>query len=143
MSILDPDPLVSPPCAPSQTGVIDAGVELFAVMFPRQKVEGQVQSLATLSSYVRSSKLERNPGRRQAIIANTMTALGLSLANAESGGSKDGRVMGTAQVHDMMKTLLQVSSLCTTRRSELNSIRKQSSTPVLVSARLQPTTWVC
>ncbi|WWC67479.1 uncharacterized protein I206_101387 [Kwoniella pini CBS 10737] len=98
---------VSPRPAPPQTGVIDSGVELFAMMFAHQNAEGQVQSLATLSSHMRSSKLERNPGRKQAVVANTMAALKRSLANVESAGHKARKSLGSTQVSDLIKSLLQ------------------------------------
>jgi hypothetical protein len=102
-------PLPNPPNpAPPQTGVIDSGVELFASMFAVQNVEGMVSSLGTLSSHVRSSKLEKNPGRRQAVVANTMAVLRQSLINADSAGARAKKVMGSVQVSDMIKSLLQV-----------------------------------
>jgi hypothetical protein len=100
---------ISAKASPPQTGVIDAGVELFATIFPHQTQEGQIQSLATLSSHTKSGKLERNPGRRQAVLANTITALKRSLANAEAGGNKGRRTIGHQQVTDLIKGLLQVS----------------------------------
>lgn len=96
-----------PKPSPAQTGVIDAGVELFSTLFSHQNLEGQVQSLATLSSHVRSSKLERNPGRRQAVVANTMEALCRSLALADSAGARARRNLGSQQVSDVIKSLLQ------------------------------------
>lgn len=103
----------SPKPPPAQTGVIDAGVELFSALFAHQNLEGQVQSLATLSSHVRSSKLERNPGRRQAVVANTMEALRRSLALAETAGPKARRNLGSTQISDLIKSLLQDAILDT------------------------------
>lgn len=93
---------------PPQTGVIDAGVELFATMFPHQTQEGQIQSLATLSSHCRSGKLEKNPGRKQAVLTNTITALKRSLISAESVGNKARRGLSSQQVTDLIKNILQV-----------------------------------
>ncbi|WWC87367.1 uncharacterized protein L201_002256 [Kwoniella dendrophila CBS 6074] len=108
LELLVSKPLPTPPKpAPPQTGVIDAGVELFAIMFAHQNAEGQVQSLATLSSHMRSSKLEKNPGRKQAVIANTMAALKKSLAKVEGAGQKARRSLGSTQVSDLIKSLLQ------------------------------------
>jgi hypothetical protein len=73
-------------------------------MFPLQNQEGQIQSLATLSSHVRSSKLERNPGRKMAVVANTVTALRKALSSGE-GRLRKG--LG-GQVGEMIKSLLQV-----------------------------------
>jgi hypothetical protein len=67
-----------------------------------------VQSLASLSSHVRSSKLERNPGRKQAVVANTMAALRRALGNLDGAGVKAKRALGSAQVTDLVKGLLQV-----------------------------------
>lgn len=89
--------------------MIDAGVELFAIMFPQQTQEGQIQSLATLSSHTRSGKLEKNPGRKQAVLANTITALRRSLLSAESVGARARKGFGDQQVTDLVKSLLQVS----------------------------------
>ncbi|CAK9780383.1 putative clathrin-coated vesicle protein [Cutaneotrichosporon oleaginosum] len=97
----------TPKPAPAQTGVIDAGVELFSTLFAHQNLEGQVQSLATLSSHVRSSKLERNPGRKQAVVGNTMEALCRSLVLADAAGARARRSLGSQQVSDVIKALLQ------------------------------------
>ncbi|WVW78983.1 hypothetical protein I302_100946 [Kwoniella bestiolae CBS 10118] len=108
LELLVSKPLPTPPKpAPPQTGVIDSGVELFAIMFAHQSAEGQVQSLATLSSHMRSSKLEKNPGRKQAVLANTMAALRKSLGNVEGAGQKARRSLGSTQVSDLIKSLLQ------------------------------------
>ncbi|WVR04261.1 hypothetical protein IAU60_001261 [Kwoniella sp. DSM 27419] len=108
LELLQSRPLpISPKPSPSQTGVIDSGVELFAIMFPHQTVEGQVQSLATLSSHMRSSKLERNPGRKQAVVANTMAALSRSLSNVDTAGNRARKALGSNQVSDLIKSLLQ------------------------------------
>jgi hypothetical protein len=109
LDVLPSRALPNPPKpAPPQTGVVDAGVELFAAIFPHQTAEGQVQSLASLSSHVRSSKLERNPGRKQAVVANTMAALRRALGNLDGAGMKAKRALGSAQVTDLVKSLLQV-----------------------------------
>ena len=112
LELLPAKPLPSPPRpAPPQRGVIDAGVDLFSVIFPHQNVDGQIQSLATLSSHVRSGKLERNPGRRQAVLANTISAIRRSLVNADGLGTRARKILGSQQVSDLMKSLLQVNLL--------------------------------
>ncbi|KIR37913.1 clathrin-coated vesicle protein [Cryptococcus deuterogattii 99/473] len=100
-------PLSSPTPAPAQTGVIDAGLSLFSILFPHQNLEGQVQSLATLSSHMRSSKLEKNPGRKQAVVVNTVTGLRKTLKGVEGSGGKAKKVVGSAQVSEMIRSLLQ------------------------------------
>lgn len=108
MEVFPSHPLVtSPKPAPPQTAVIDAGVDLFAVMLPHQNTESLFQVLGTLSSHLRSSKLERNPGRKQAIVANSMAALRRSLSNAEVAGVKARKAFASSQVTDLIKGLLQ------------------------------------
>jgi hypothetical protein len=93
---------------PAQTGVIDAGVDLFATLFAQQNAEGMVQSLGTLSSNARSSKLERNPGRRQAVVANTVCALRRALSAPDASGQRARKALGSQQVADLVKNILQV-----------------------------------
>ncbi|ORX36130.1 armadillo-type protein [Kockovaella imperatae] len=108
LDLLVADELSTPPMPPSsQTGVIDAGLELFSIMFPHQSVEGQVQSLATLSSHVRSGKLEKNPGRKQAVLANTIAALRQSLSLSETSSVRSRKAFSNSQVGDLIKSLLQ------------------------------------
>jgi hypothetical protein len=93
---------------PAQTGVIDAGVDLFSTLFAQQNAEGMVQSLGTLSSNARSSKLERNPGRRQAVVANTVFALRRALGAPDANGQRARKALGTQQVADLVRNILQV-----------------------------------
>ncbi|WVQ76597.1 hypothetical protein IAR50_006269 [Cryptococcus sp. DSM 104548] len=110
LSLFTAKPLsTSPSPPPAQTGVIDAGVSLFSILFPHQSQEGQVQSLATLSSHIKSSKLERNPGRKQAVIVNTLLALRRSLEKTEGQGSRAKRHVGSGQVSEMIRSILQDS----------------------------------
>lgn len=67
-----------------------------------------MQSLGTLSSNARSSKLERNPGRRQAVVANTVAALRRALSVPDANGQRARKALGSAQVADVVKKFLQV-----------------------------------
>ncbi|ODN88477.1 clathrin-coated vesicle protein [Cryptococcus wingfieldii CBS 7118] len=112
LSLFSAKPLsTSPSPPPAQTGVIDAGVSLFSILFPHQSQEGQVQSLATLSSHIKSSKLERNPGRKQAVVVNTLLALRRSLEKTEGQGSRAKRHVGSGQVSEMIRSILQQDSI--------------------------------
>ncbi|EPQ31133.1 uncharacterized protein PFL1_01322 [Pseudozyma flocculosa PF-1] len=77
-------PLFSPPPA---TGVVDAAIELFAALLPFQEREVQASALETLLAHSRSSRLERNPGRKQAIHMNAIVAVLGSLQAAMQGGT--------------------------------------------------------
>jgi hypothetical protein len=121
--------------------VVNAGVELFAAVFPQQTAEGQIQSLASLSSHVRSSKLERNPGRKQAVVANTMAALNRSLRNMDGAGVKARKALGSAQVTDLVKSLLQVCH-CSSTSNTTDGDRMLCLIPALVYVKLQQNQWV-
>ncbi|GAA5882646.1 hypothetical protein JCM3774_004088 [Rhodotorula dairenensis] len=56
-------------------GLVDAAIELFALYFPLQEPGNQAALLQLLLNNSRSFKLDRNPGRRQAILANSITAV--------------------------------------------------------------------
>ncbi|KAN0065708.1 hypothetical protein ACQY0O_000838 [Thecaphora frezii] len=82
-SIAD-SPLLSPPAA---TGVVDSAIELFAALLPYQDRDMQVSALETLLAHSRSAKLDRNPGRKQAIQMNAMVAVLGTLRTAIHGGT--------------------------------------------------------
>ncbi|KAI5476389.1 Armadillo-type fold domain containing protein [Pseudohyphozyma bogoriensis] len=65
--------LPSPP--PPASGLVDAAIELFALYFPLQESNNQAALLQQISNNVRSSKMEKNPGRRMAVLANAITAV--------------------------------------------------------------------
>lgn len=67
------DPLEEAP-APA-VGLVDAAIELFALYFPLQEPGNQAALLQLLLNNSRSFKLDKNPGRRQAILANSITAV--------------------------------------------------------------------
>lgn len=60
---------------PPPTAAVDAGIELFASLIPYQKRDIQIAAFEKLLSYSRSTRLEKNPGRRMAIQANICTAI--------------------------------------------------------------------
>ncbi|KAK0547577.1 hypothetical protein OC845_004025 [Tilletia horrida] len=70
---------------PSATGVVDASIELFAAFFPYQERETQISTMETLLQFCRSSKLDRNPGRRLAIQFNASVAILGALCCAAQG----------------------------------------------------------
>lgn len=79
-------PLPPPPA----TGMVDAALQLFAALLPYQDSTTQVSSLETLLSYCRSSKLEKNPGRRMAIQVNACIGVLGALRMAMQGGPSAG-----------------------------------------------------
>lgn len=74
------DPL--PEAPPPAVGLIDAGIELFALYFSLQESPNQNALLQIMINNHRSFKLEKNPGRKMAILANSITALVGSLRHS-------------------------------------------------------------
>ncbi|KAG0334962.1 hypothetical protein BG004_000194 [Podila humilis] len=60
---------------PVATGVIDAAVELFAILLPLQSGALQGSLVDGLSKMLKSSILDKNPGRKMAIQVNSVVAL--------------------------------------------------------------------
>ncbi|PWN18626.1 ARM repeat-containing protein [Microstroma glucosiphilum] len=75
-------PLPPPPA----TAMVDAALELFAILLPFQARDVQISAFETMLAYSRSSKLDRNPGRRAAIQINACVATLGALRVAMQGG---------------------------------------------------------
>ncbi|GAA5889046.1 hypothetical protein JCM6882_009727 [Rhodosporidiobolus microsporus] len=67
------DPLPGAP--PPGVGLVDAALELFSLYFSLQEPPNQNALLQILSNNAKSFKLDKNPGRRQAIVTNAITAV--------------------------------------------------------------------
>ncbi|GAA5906312.1 AP-1 complex accessory protein LAA1 [Sporobolomyces salmoneus] len=74
------DPL--PEAPPPAVGLVDAGIELFALYFSLQESANQNALLQIMVNNHRSFKLEKNPGRKMAILANSITAVVGSLRHS-------------------------------------------------------------
>ncbi|KAG0226196.1 armadillo-type protein [Mortierella sp. GBAus27b] len=60
---------------PIATSVIDAAIELFAVLLPQQSSALQGSLMDDLAKMLKSSSLDKNPGRKMAIQVNTVVAI--------------------------------------------------------------------
>ncbi|KAG0234705.1 hypothetical protein BGW41_001025 [Actinomortierella wolfii] len=60
---------------PVATGVIDAAVELFAILYPLQSSSLQGSLMEALSKILKNNYLDKNPGRKMAIHVNTIVAM--------------------------------------------------------------------
>jgi hypothetical protein len=97
-----------PQAAPPATGVTDAAIELFALAFPSQDPDGQTRIMADIITHIRSTKLERNPGRKMATTVNAVEALRRSLRRAMTSGRVAREAVGSASVSAAIKEVLQV-----------------------------------
>ncbi|KAL0960465.1 hypothetical protein HGRIS_005508 [Hohenbuehelia grisea] len=102
--------LPEPP--PPATAVVDASVELFAQLLPLQDVSSTIKILSVMIDSVRSSKFEKNLGRKAAVSINAAVALVLALRHSSSSGQEVSRAKGTlgsAQVTSLLSTFLKDS----------------------------------
>jgi HEAT repeat-containing protein 5 len=98
---------VCPTSVSAASGVIDAGVELFAILLPHQTVDTMIQSVTLMTNHLRSPTMERSPGRRQAVLFNVLVALSRALAFAQSAGSRKASAFSNTNVVTVIRALLQ------------------------------------
>lgn len=60
---------------PHSTGVVNAAIELFSVAIPLHAPKVQESSVEQIATFLSSSSLQRNPGRRAAMVVNIAVAL--------------------------------------------------------------------
>lgn len=75
---------LSPPAA---TGAVDAAIQLFTALLPYQERDVQVAAIEAMLAHTKSTKLDRNPGRKQAIQINVAVAILGALRVATQGGT--------------------------------------------------------
>jgi hypothetical protein len=69
---------------PAATGVVDAAIRLFGALLASQDTSSATRTLQQLVESVRSPKLEKNNGRRLAVLFNAVIAVSLALREAGS-----------------------------------------------------------
>jgi hypothetical protein len=93
---------------PAPTGVINAALALFEVLFANQNVDTLMQATTLMTNHLRSPKLERNPGRKQAVFFNVIVALKCALTYGERYASRKAREsVANVAVLNNIKALLQ------------------------------------
>ncbi|KAF7331836.1 Clathrin-coated vesicle protein [Mycena kentingensis (nom. inval.)] len=98
--------LEEPP--PALTSVVDTAIELFAQLLPLQDLTTTGKIVTLLTESVRSSKLEKNVGRKAAVSVNGAVALALALRQAMATQSRRPReTFGNTQVTDKLMSFLK------------------------------------
>ncbi|KAJ1300539.1 hypothetical protein OPQ81_002194 [Rhizoctonia solani] len=93
---------------PPATAIVDAAITLFASLLPTQEHSSVYSNIQYLIESCRSSKLERNAGRKAAVLVNTAVALTRTLRIAtETGGRKARDNIGNPTVVAPLSELLQ------------------------------------
>lgn len=99
----------SPEAVTPSTGVVNAGIDLLATLLYQQPVDVALQTVTLFTNHLRSPSLERNPGRREAVLYNIILALQRALKRAVSVGSRRAREnLGSSNVVGVIRALLQV-----------------------------------
>lgn len=109
--VLGEDLLLTPP--PAASGLVDAAIELFALYFPLQESNNQTALLQQITNNIRSGKMEKNPGRRMAVLANSVTAVLGSLRHIMHSSS---RSAVDPQVGNVMREVIKEALLHTDSR---------------------------
>lgn len=72
---------------PAPTGVVDAAIQLFTSLLPYQERDIQVAAIEAMLAHTKSTKLDKNPGRKQAVQINVVVAILGALRVAVQGGT--------------------------------------------------------
>lgn len=64
-----------PPAVSPTTAVVDSSIELFSQLFPVQDSSSILSMLSQMTEFGKSSKLEKNTGRKSAIAVNSTVAI--------------------------------------------------------------------
>ncbi|KZT18252.1 clathrin-coated vesicle protein [Neolentinus lepideus HHB14362 ss-1] len=91
------------------TAVVDSAIELFAQLLPLQDLSSSVKVLNQCIEGVRSNKLERNAGRKAAVLINTVIAVTLTLrkVTGQSGQRQAREVWASAPVTGLLAPFLK------------------------------------
>ena len=92
---------------PHSTGVVNAAIELFSVAIPLHAPKVQESSVEQIATFLSSSSLQRNPGRKAAMVVNIAVALLEALKVAlKDSNSTSGKLNPTTD--KILQELLQV-----------------------------------
>lgn len=93
---------------PPATAVVDTAIELFAQLLPLQDLVSTTRIITQLLDSVRSSKLDRNAGRRAAMFINAAVGLVLALRNATTSHFRHAReTFGNPQLSSLLSPFLK------------------------------------
>ncbi|KAG9318303.1 armadillo-type protein [Chiua virens] len=95
-------------CPPASSAVVDASIELFARLLPIQDLSTMTRTVAQLVESVKSPKLERNSGRKVAVLVNSVVAIARALRCAMESHSRQAKeTLGHTQVTTPLASLLK------------------------------------
>lgn len=97
---------------PSATSVVDAAIELFAALLPLQDAASSAKVINEVVESTRSAKLDRNSGRKAAVLVNGTVAIALALRVATTSHARRCRdTIGSSSASSVLSSFLKVSSV--------------------------------
>ncbi|KIJ41885.1 hypothetical protein M422DRAFT_60390 [Sphaerobolus stellatus SS14] len=104
--------LAWPEPPPPMTAVTNAAIELFAALLPIQDTQSLSKAISQLVESTKSPKLERNTGRKAAVLINATIALLLALRTATTGNVRQAKeAFGAGQVPAILADFLRIAIL--------------------------------
>ncbi|KAG5653100.1 hypothetical protein H0H81_002325 [Sphagnurus paluster] len=98
--------VLEPP--PPATSVVDTAIELFAQLLPLQDLASATRIITQLLDSVKSSKLEKNSGRKAAVHINATLGLMMALRYATTSHFRQSReTFGNPQISSLLSPFLQ------------------------------------
>jgi len=95
---------------PAVSSVCDAAVELFSQLLPVQDLNTTLRTISHLIESNRSSKLDKNAGRRAAVMVNSVVAIVRTLRVSMMSHHRQAKdTLGHSQVTSALGAFLKVS----------------------------------
>lgn len=105
------------PAAP--TAVVNAAIQLFASMLSTLDASSVSRSIAKLIETANSPKLDKNPGRKAAVLINSTVALALAFRSPIYASRTFSEVFNSSQSPSLVASFMKVRSLPMLRHLEL------------------------
>lgn len=92
---------------PAATAAVDEAIQLFAQLLPLQDSASMLRTVAQLVEATGSAKVEKNTGRKAAVLVNSAIALVLALRQASTHNKQIAETIGHPQVSAPLADLLK------------------------------------
>ncbi|KAF8315585.1 ARM repeat-containing protein [Clavulina sp. PMI_390] len=93
--------------AMAPTAVVDAAIELFALLLPRQDLPTVERFVKEVIDASKAPRLERNMGRKGAVMVNALSGILLALSSAAQNGRHARATFGASQVNQPLCAFLK------------------------------------
>lgn len=93
---------------PASTAAVNEAIQIFAELLPLQDLSSMTKTVSQLVEATASAKVEKNSGRKAAVLINSAIALVLALRNAATHSRQLSDTLGNSQVSAPLAELLKV-----------------------------------